>query len=142
MAVQMGVRTVPMYKFSPVYARGARANESLVQKVRIISNYHENFSIASVSSVKGTAEVLNTTRIGNGYELEVAITPPAGKTLRIFSETLLVNTGSGDKIEIPCNVYYAGARVPTQTAKKSSEKCKNCGPRIIYRDGTVKARDF
>ena len=141
LAVEMGVRTVPMYKFSPIFARGAKPNESLVKRVRIISNYDENFSIASVSSLKGTAEVLDTKRIGNGYELEVVIRPPAGKNLRIFSDTLLVTTGNGDRIEIPCNVYFAGAQLPRSTAKKS-DKCKNCGPRIIYSNGTVKARDF
>ena len=141
MAVQMGVRTVPMYRFSPIFARGAKPNESLVKRVQIISNYNKNFAIASVSSRKGTATVVNTKSIGNGYELEVAITPPTGKKLGIFSETLLVNTGNGDQIEIPCNVYFAGARVPAPTAKKA-EKCTHCGPRIIYRDGTIKARDF
>ena len=140
-AVTMGVRTIPKFRFNPIMARGVNPNTSLTGKVRIISNYDENFAIASVSSKKGTARLTRTHTIGNGYELDVEITPPPGANMRIFSETLLVRTGAGDEIEIPCNVYFSGT-APRQSAAKKSEKCTHCGPRIIYPNGEIKARDF
>lgn len=139
-AVTLNVKTIPMYRFSPILARGVKQGELLVKKARIISNYDENFAIASVSSKNGTARLLSTHSIGNGYEIEVEITPPLGKNMRIFTETIIVTTGSGDQVEIPCNVFFAGTEPPKPTAEKS-EKCTICGPRVIYRSG-VNARDF
>jgi len=132
-AVTVSVKTVPRFKFSPLLARGAKPNETLTKKVRLINNYNENFAIASVSSRHGAANAISAHAIGGGYEIEVEITPPAGDKMRLFTETLIVTTATGDKIEIPCNVFYAGAEPPT-TAKKS-EKCTTCGPRVIYRGG-------
>ncbi|UCE46232.1 MAG: hypothetical protein JSW47_11475, partial [Phycisphaerales bacterium] len=78
---------------------------------------------------------------GNGYELDVEIRPPAGKNMRVFTDTLVVRTGSGDELEIPCNVFYNRA-TPRRSSAKKSTKCKGCGPRIIYPGGVIKARDF
>jgi hypothetical protein len=140
-AVTMGVRTVPRFRFNPVLVRGVNPGDSFVRKVRIINNYDENFAIASVQSKKGTATLANTRAIGNGYELDVEIRPPAGENTRIFTDTLLVSTGSGDELEIPCNVFYNRATSQNSTEDKS-KKCTTCGPRIIYPDGRVEARGY
>jgi len=140
-AVTMGVRTVPKFRFNPVMVRGVNPGESVVRKVRIISNYDENFAIAAVKSEKGTASIANTRPIGNGYELEVEVRPPEGKNMRIFTDTLLVSTDNGDEVQIPCNVFYARATQRKSTEKKS-EKCKTCGPRIIYPNGKIRARGY
>ena len=140
-AVTMSVRTVPKFRFTSVLVRGVNPGDSFVRKVRIISNYDENFAIASVESKKGTVSLVNTRAIGNGYELDIEIKSPKGKNMRIFTDTLLIRTGSGDKLEVPCNVFYNRA-TPLSSVTEKSTKCKTCGPRIIYSDGTVKARDF
>jgi len=133
-AVTVGVKTVPRFKFSPLLARGAKPNETLTKKVRLINNYNEDFAIASISSRHGTASAVSTHAIGGGYEIEVELTPPASEKVRVFTETLVVTTSTGDKIEIPCNVFYAGAE-PPPTAAQKSKKCTTCGPRVIYRGG-------
>ncbi|MEA3226926.1 MAG: hypothetical protein U9Q07_13325, partial [Planctomycetota bacterium] len=136
--VTVNVRTIPRFKVSPILARGVRSGESVVKKVRVVNNYNEDFGFTSVSSKNGTATVLSTRSVGNGYELEVEISPPAKKNARFFSETLLVTTTSGEKLEIPCNVFFASAE-PTPT--NTSGKCKVCGPRVISSTG-INARDF
>ncbi len=138
--VTLDVKTIPMYRFNRILARGVQPGELVVKKVRIISNYGENFAIESVSSENGTATVLGTQSIGNGYELEVEITPPLDNNQRIFTETLIVTTGNGDKVEIPCTLFFVGTE-PKPTAKQSEKECKICGPRVIYRAG-VSGRDF
>ncbi len=140
-AVTIGVRTVPKYRFNPVLVRGVNPGDSVVRKVRVINNYDENFTIAAVKSEKGTASIANTRPIGNGYELEVEVRPPRGKNMRIFTDTLLVSTESGDELQIPCNVFYTRASQRQSTGKKSKE-CPTCGPRIIYPNGKIRARGY
>jgi len=140
-AVTMGVRTVPKFRFNQVLVRGVNPGDSFLGKVRIISNYDKNFAIASVESKKGTATLADTRAIGNGYELDVEIRLPEGKNVRVFTDTLIIRTGSGDELEIPCNVFYNRPTPLGSTTKKSTE-CKTCGPRIIYPNGQVRARDF
>ncbi|MHC4368591.1 MAG: DUF1573 domain-containing protein [Planctomycetota bacterium] len=137
--VTVNVRTVPRFKISPILARGVRPGEIIARKVRVVNNYNENFGFASISSKNGTANVVNRRAIGNGYELEVEIEPPLKKNARFFSETLVLETTVGERLEIPCNVAFAAAEPPK--AKKTSDKCKTCGPRVITSSG-VNARDF
>lgn len=138
--VSLPVKTVPKYRFSPMLARGAKAKQELVMKVRILSNYDENFSIASVESENGTATLVGTNAIGNGYELEIEIVPPDAQRTHVFTEKIIVTTGSGDRIEIPCTLFYAQAS-QIQASQPKDEKCTICGPRVITSEG-VKARDF
>lgn len=138
--VSLPIKTVPKYKFSPMLVRGARPKVEQVKKVRILSNYGENFSIASVESENGTARLVSTNAIGNGYELEIEIRPPDNDRMHIFTEKIIVTTGSGDKIEIPCTLFYSQDS-EIQAAEQKEEKCTICGPRVITSEG-VKARDF
>ncbi len=108
--------------------------------MRILSNYNENFAIESVSSQRGTVRIVDSQPINKGYELEVEIRPPAGNKVRVLTDKLIVKTTSGEELEIPCNVYFAGA-APPPTAAEESGKCKICGPRVIGPSG-VNARDF
>jgi len=142
--VRVSVSTLPKFRITPIVARGTDPKERVLKKVRILSNYNENFAIESASSQKGTVRIVNSQPINKGYELEVEIKPPAGNKARVLTDKLFVRTTSGEQLEIPCNVYFAGAAPPPKwagTSGKKPEKCKICGPRIITSSG-VNARDF
>ncbi len=136
--VTLNVKTIPRFRVSPLLARGAKPGESIIKKLRVVNNYNEDFGFTSITSKNGTANVLKRRAIGNGYELEVEINPPAKKNARFFSETLLLTTTTGDQLEVPCNVVFAAAE---PKAKKTSDECTICGPRVISSSG-VNARDF
>lgn len=137
--IRVNVSTLPKFKIGPVIARGTDPQKRIVKKVRILSNYNENFTIKSASSQRGLASIVNSRPINNGYELEVEIKPPAGNKARVLTDKLFVITTTGERLEIPCSAYFAGATPPPMAKKK--EKCKICGPRVIGPNG-VNARDF
>jgi hypothetical protein len=141
--VTVSVNTLRKFKITPIIARGIDPEEPLRKKVRILSNYNESFMIESASSQKGTVTLVNSQPISRGYELEVEITPPDGNKARVLTDKLIVKTTSGEELEIPCNVYFAGAKPPPTAAEKAAAdgKCKVCGPRVIGPNG-VNARDY
>jgi hypothetical protein len=141
--VSVGISTLPKFKIIPrsIVVRGKTKQEPIVTKLKILSNYHEDFELDSVTSRNSAVTVLSNSIINNGYELELQITPPASKDRkRIFNETFFVRTKEGPKIEIPCNVYYS-RKIPKSlatTEKDGDKKCKTCYPKILdFNKGTV-----
>jgi hypothetical protein len=139
--VTVGITTLPEFKIIPrsIVVRGMATQEPIVKKLKILNNYKEDFELESVTSRNSAVKVLSNSIINNGYELQLQITPPASKDAkRIFNETFFVKTKEGQKIEIPCNVYYS-RRIPKSLAtKEDDEECKTCYPKILdFNKGTV-----
>ena len=139
--VTVGISTLPEFKIIPrsIVVRGMATQEPIVKKLKILNNYKEDFELDSVTSRNSAVKVLSNSIINNGYELQLQITPPASKDAkRIFNETFFVNTKEGQKIEIPCNVYYS-RRIPKSLAtEEDDEECKTCYPKILdFNKGTV-----
>jgi hypothetical protein len=109
----------------------ATSKQPTIKKVRVISNYNEDFEIESAFSQAGTIKVLNKERIRNGYELELQIIPPTPKNeTRIFSDVFSMNLKGAGKLEIACNGFYPGATT-TSSSSKTGKKCKTCKPHIL-----------
>ena len=141
--ISVGISTLPKFRIIPrsIIVRGMETKEPIVKKLRILNNYDEDFELESVSSSNGAVKVLSNAIVGNGYELELQITPPASKdTRRILNETFFVKTKDGQQLEIPCNVYYsrtvpASLRAATEDENK---ECKTCGHNLLdFTKGTV-----
>jgi hypothetical protein len=141
--ISVGIRTLPKFKIHPrsLVVRGMAKQQPIVQKLRILNNYNEDFELESVSLRNGAVKVLSNAIVNKGYELELQITPPASKnTKRIFNETLFVKTKEGQRLEIPCNVYYSRT-IPASlkaTTKEDDKECKTCGHNLLdFTKGTV-----
>ncbi|MBN2267399.1 MAG: hypothetical protein JW725_03610, partial [Candidatus Babeliaceae bacterium] len=139
--ISVGISTLPKFKILPrsIIVRGMETQEPI--KLKILSNYNEDFELESLTSRNGAVKVLSNAIVSNGYELELQITPPASKdTKRIFNETFFVKTKEGLQLEIPCNVYYsrtipASLRAATEDEDK---ECKTCGHNLLdFTKGTV-----
>lgn len=150
-SITLNVNTVPKFKISPrsITISNAEPRKPIFKKVRILHNYNEDFELTSAHSNKNLVKVVSNSKIRNGYELELEITPPdAGSKSRIFTEVFSLTTKSGDKLEIPCSGFYSSNVVPVQrparrTTSESSnfassedessatntKKCKTCGPK-------------
>jgi hypothetical protein len=72
----------------------------------ITNNYGEDFEIESTSVKEGNVKVLSQKKVGNRYQFELEITPPAGEDLKRFSDTLKINLKSGETLEVPCRGIY------------------------------------
>jgi hypothetical protein len=90
-----------------VFLLNPRPLEPNINKVSVVSNYGEDFEIASTSSEKGMAKVVSQRAIKNGYQLDIEITPPApdDKTL-MFTDFVDVNLKGGQTLKIKCYVRY------------------------------------
>ncbi len=137
--ISVSIHTLPKFKIAPrsIIVRGMDSREPIVKKLRILSNYNEDFELESVWSSKGTVKVLSNAIVRNGFELELEIRPPASENKkRIFTETFFVKTKDGQQLEIPCNISYSKT-IPASLALKD-EECKTCGPKIFdFEKGTV-----
>jgi hypothetical protein len=143
--ISVGINTLPKFRIAPrsIVVRGMATKQPNVRKLRILSNYNEDFELESHWSNKGMVKVVSNSIVRDGYELELEITPPASRSKRrILTETFFVKTKGGQQLEIPCNVYYSRTIPASLTAKTNDndKECKTCGPKTLdFVKGTVTA---
>jgi hypothetical protein len=142
--VTIDLKAVPRFRLLPtaIVMHGVESKKTVVKKVRIYSNYKENFELVSAISPKGIVNnVVNPKKIPNGYELELQITPPSARSgTKGFTETFLVKLKDGEELQIPCSGFYlretaqrqrprsvASTANITSTAKtKNKNDCADC----------------
>ncbi len=105
--------TPPLYKTNPatIIIQNADPTESIRRQVLIESNYGSNFQIESVSSEKGTMQLVGQKYVDKGIELEVQINPPpqAMKT-RFFTDRLYVQIKNGVKLQVHASMWFTKAK--------------------------------
>lgn len=125
----------------PIVVHSAQAKTPVTRKVRIQNNYKDDFELESVSSKNGTVKVLSNTRLKDGYELDLSITPPATvNRTGVFTDVVFVKLKGGRNLEIPCSGFYsrqgaiprAASRAPTRNTSTSKKDCPTCGPKRLY----------
>jgi hypothetical protein len=117
---------VPKYTVNPplLIMFDAVPNQPIVRKISVLNNYEKDFEIESLSSNNNIVaiEVLEQKKISNGYQIEVAITPPAAEGKTKFSDQLSVSIKDGETLPIRCNGYYSKRKVKAQTQQSTIEK--------------------
>jgi len=101
---------LPEFKIDPptIIILNAEPQKSIKREVWILSNYDEDFEIETTSSKKGIIRILSQKKIGNRYEFELEITPPAaGDKGRLFTDVFYVNLKGGEKLKIICRGFYS-----------------------------------
>lgn len=111
--------TLSEFKVDPriVYVREAEPQKSVTRKVRVFSNYGEDFEVESTSSKSETIKVLAQKKIRNGYEFELQITPPdAEAKKKVFTDVFFVKVKGGQQLQVTCYGIYSKktAKSPTQ----------------------------
>ena len=121
---------VPKYTVNPplLIIFNAVPNQPIVRKISVLNNYEKDFEIESLSSKSNivSIEVLEQKKISNenqiGYQLEVAITPPAAEGKTKFTDQLSLSIKDGEELSIRCNGYYTKRRAEAQTQQSTIEK--------------------
>jgi hypothetical protein len=121
---------VPKYTVNPplLIIFDAVPNKPIVRKISVLNNYEKDFEIESLTSKNNVVavKVLDQKKISNasqlGYQLEVAITPPADEGKTKFTDQLSLNIKDGDELSIRCNGYYTRRKVKAQTIPSTNEK--------------------
>ena len=117
---------LPKYTVNPplLIIFNAEPEKPIVRTISVLNNYKKDFEIESLSSKSNIVgiEVLEQKKISKGYQLEVAITPPAidGKTR--FTDLFSVSIKGGEKLPIRCNGYYKKPKAEVKTQQSALEK--------------------
>ena len=117
---------VPKYTVNPrmLIIFNAEPDKPIVRKISVLNNYGKDFEIGSVSSKNGivAVKILEKKKIRNGYQLEVAITPPAAEGKTRFTDLFSVSIKGGEKLPIRCNGYYTKRKAKAKTQESTLEK--------------------
>jgi len=142
----IGLNALPRFRVAPrpIVVHSAKAKTPVTRKVRIQNNYKDDFELESVYSKNGTVKVLSNTRLIDGYELDLSITPPDTlNTTGVFTDVVYVKVKGGRNLEIPCSGFYSSrqsavSRAPSRASSRASTRstskkdCPNCGPKRLY----------
>jgi hypothetical protein len=107
--VQLLYSVLPEFTVSPpnIMQFGLRAGQAVQKDISILSNYQGDFEIESVSSQKGTVKLLEQTKVANGCQLRIEITPPAQEGQNAsLSDMLHVKIKDGQTLSIPLRGFY------------------------------------
>ena len=126
--VTINLNALPRFRINPrsIVVQGARAKQPVVRKVRIINNYKEDFELESALSKKDIVKILSHKKFGNGYELELQITPPSSGA-RVFTETFYINLKDGKKLEIPLSGFYSRTVAQPRVSARSARNTRSIG---------------
>ncbi|HUU15649.1 MAG TPA: DUF1573 domain-containing protein [Sedimentisphaerales bacterium] len=149
----IGLNALPRFSVAPrpIVVHSAQAKTPVTRKVRIQNNYKDDFELESVYSKNGTVKVLSNTRLIDGYELDLSITPPDTlNTTGVFTDVVYVKVKGGRNLEIPCSGFYsrpdavsrapsrASSRASTRSTSTNKKDCPTCGPKRLYFGPTEK----
>jgi len=117
---------LPKYTVNPrmLIMFDAEPNKPIVRTISVLNNYKKDFEIESLSSKNNVVaiKILEKKKIRNGYQLEVAITPPAAEGKTKFTDLFSVSIKGGEKLPIRCNGYYTRRKAKAKTQQSTLEK--------------------
>lgn len=80
--------------------------KTLQRTIWIYNNYKDEFEIESAVSENKMITIANQTKIENGYQLDLEITPPEKKGKAKFTDVLNITLKGGEKLKVTCNGYF------------------------------------
>ncbi|MHC4437365.1 MAG: DUF1573 domain-containing protein [Planctomycetota bacterium] len=117
---------LPKYTVNPplLIMFNAKPETPIVRTISVLNNYKKDFEIESLTSKSNIVdiEILEQKKISNGYQIEVAITPPAAEGKTKFTDQLSVSIKDGEKLPIRCNGYYTKRKAKAQTQQSTLEE--------------------
>ncbi len=116
---------MPKFGFNPsaILVFNAEPETPIVRDVSLMSNYGEEFEVASVSSKHGSVKVLHQSKTGNAYHFQVEIMPPLPTEVKdnsTFADVLYVNIRGGT--QLPINTYGTYAKGSDRPTSPRTER--------------------
>ena len=99
---------LPKYIMDPplIISFSVLPEKKIVRKVSVLNQYGGTFEIESVSSPNNTIKVLNQTKISDGYQLLIEMTPPASDGKTFFTDVLVIKIKDGEELQVVCRGFY------------------------------------
>jgi len=100
---------VPKYTIDPqaLIFFNAEPQKPIKKTIKVLNNYTDDFEIGSTSSKDNTIKVIRTSKVENGYHLDIEITPQAKEEKIRFSDVFYINIEGGEQLVVSCTGYYA-----------------------------------
>jgi hypothetical protein len=109
-SASISYNVVPKYSVKPqsLILFNAEPEKPIKKSIKIINNYTDDFEIDSTGSKDNTIKTVNISKIENGYNLDIEITPQAKEEGEIrFSDVFYINIKGAKRLEVSCTGYYA-----------------------------------
>ncbi len=109
--VRVPYDVLPEFTVNPVHLMvfNLRPEQSIQREVWVLSNYHDEFEIESVSSQKGYMKLQEQKKVGDRYQLQIEITAPAREAdATMAADMLEVKIKDGETLSIPFRGFYVG----------------------------------
>ncbi len=99
---------LPRFKLDPpaINILSAEGGKAVDKDLWLLSNYDEDFEVASAASKEGIIKVKNQEKMGNRYKFSLSVVPPSQETSKMFTDTFIITTKDGDKMEVACRGFY------------------------------------
>ena len=98
---------LPKFTVSPksLILQQVEQQKPVTHTIKILNNYNTEFEIESTSSQNNTIKVIKTSKVENGYHLNVEIIPPELNST-MFSDVLYINIKGGEQLAVSCIGNY------------------------------------
>ncbi len=108
-SASISYNVIPKYSVAPqaLVLFNAEPEKPIKKSIKVITNYTDDFEIDSTESKDNTIKAVNISKIENGYNLDIEITPQAKEGKIRFSDVFYINLKGGRKLEVSCTGYYA-----------------------------------
>jgi hypothetical protein len=108
-SISVPFSVLPRFSVDPpaINVLNAEPAKAVQRELWLLNNYGEDFDVKSATSKEGAIKVVSQEKVGNRYRFNIEITPPKAKNdLRMFMDTLSINTKDGAKIDVACRGFY------------------------------------
>ena len=116
--INIPFEALPEFKIDPpsINVLNAQPQQPAKRSLWVLSNYKEEFEIASTSSQNGFVKVVKREKLGHRYKFELEITPPAKENKRTFTDVFFVNIKGlqEQQLRVKCRGFYARQRKRSQ----------------------------
>ena len=105
--VRVPIKITPPFTAHPSirhFLKLARGKEQ-TEYIKVITNFQEEFELGEITSQKNLVKVIETTKIKEGYQLKVAMSPPQDEKRKIFTDYLTINIKDHpkDSLKVRCS---------------------------------------
>jgi hypothetical protein len=107
--ISIPFKVIPEFKTKPagLTLLQVQPEKTITRELWVLSTYNEDFEIESITSQRGYTKVANQEKNGNGYKIDLEITPPKPSDKKsMFQDKIYVKIKDGDKLEVSCFGVY------------------------------------
>jgi hypothetical protein len=101
-----------------IIALNTTPGEPVTRKIWVFNNYNQEFEIESITSKNNYISVLSQSKVNDGFQFEIKLTPPPADGKSSYNDELYIKIKNGENLQIDCNGYYSPPAATESTKEK------------------------